>query len=895
MSGLIDRGSQAFAQGHYGQAAEAFRKLQALYSDEPDWSEARLSEKVLPIAGYAALKAGLYDQAIDSLETFLQQENATYSQETFAKYSIALALKRKGDFSSALDAFAAFRATSQSISQQSIARIHEADIHLKNEDFDAAIEILASIIESDSAVRVRTQARLLSIREYLNRKDFPNTSRLLLESSWNSDTMPEMAMLAFLSIEAGDAFLQNDLPREALKAYQLVPSKDTLMVQQSAKLDQLKEVFESRRQSVGMGGIMWTDFYEHLIRSATAQLEALAQAEDYSDALLLRRGRASLLSNRPFEAWLLFERVARHSQALVAEQGQFHWILAAKELGDYPAAIEIARDYLKRYPSSESVDDALYLIAHTLMDAHRFDDAIQALSELAESAADSELRTSCLFQRGQCHLRTGNNRSARTDFEQVVEDAPKTPLAEKSQLWIGISLFLEQSFENALDVFETLADETRQSGLKGEALYRSACCLYSLYRYEESEDALRLLKRDYPGHPREYEAQLLLGDSLFAQNQLEDAIAQYHSIPPDFPELAHLAALQSSDAYCELGRPDDALTVLRRRAHLTQDPYETTEIRLISAQIQWESNDSPGALATLDQAIDEQGDNKNAENLFEVLSMRHSLREFDFAQSYQQALERGQPTLAARYGLLQALRYREHGQPFRSKEAILELANEIPLEALSPECLAHVGLELIALDFPNGVPMHERLIELYPESAYISFAYFGFARNESDSKHLDTALGWLNRIPDSDIDSPIYIDALALESQLRSQLGEYAAAQETLERILSFRWSNARQKANALIALAELQAAQGEPKQAIAYYQRVFTLYPGVTDAAAKGYLGSAQYLAKIDEPLKAQETLSEFLARSEFENTPQFREAENLEASLSKQIDSQIAEGDQS
>jgi hypothetical protein len=341
MSGLIDRGSQAFAQGDYPQAASAFLKLQSLYSNEPAWHASRLSEKIMPLTGYASLKAGLYEQAVDSLETFLQQDNPAYSQETFAKYSIALALKRNGDFPAALDAFSAFRESSHSTSQQSIARIHEADIHFKSDQPEAALKILSLVIESDAAIRIRTQARLLATREYLNQKNFSDVSRLLLESSWSSDTMPELAMLAFLSIEAGDAFLANNLPKDALKAYQLVPNKDTLIKQQTDKLDQLKGIFESRRKSVGMGGIMWTDFYEQLLSSATAQLEALQQADDYSDALLLRRGRASLLSNRPYEAWLLFERVARFSEDDIAEQGQFHWILAAKELGRYANAIGI--------------------------------------------------------------------------------------------------------------------------------------------------------------------------------------------------------------------------------------------------------------------------------------------------------------------------------------------------------------------------------------------------------------------------------------------------------------------------------------------------------------------------------------------------------------------------
>jgi len=95
--------------------------------------------------------------------------------------------------------------------------------------------------------------------------------------------------------------------------------------------------------------------------------------------------------------------------------------------------------------------------------------------------------------------------------------------------------------------------------------------------------------------------------------------------------------------------------------------------------------------------------------------------------------------------------------------------------------------------------------------------------------------------------------------------------------------------------LAELKSNQGEPKQAIAYYQRVFTLYPGIVDAAAKGYFGSAKHLAEINEPVKAHETLNEFLGRSEFVNTPQFHEAKILAENLSNKINSNNETGGES
>ena len=66
MSDLVNRGANAFAEGDYLQAASAFQKLESIYSQEPEWKSNRLGAKIAPFAGYAALKAGLFDQAISS-------------------------------------------------------------------------------------------------------------------------------------------------------------------------------------------------------------------------------------------------------------------------------------------------------------------------------------------------------------------------------------------------------------------------------------------------------------------------------------------------------------------------------------------------------------------------------------------------------------------------------------------------------------------------------------------------------------------------------------------------------------------------------------------------------------------------------------------------------------
>ena len=883
MPELIERGTTAFSRGDYSEAATAFQKLQSIYSEEPEWQETRLSEKLMPIAGYAALRAGLYDQAIESLGTFLDQGSPAYSQEIFAKYTLALTLKKKGEHEKALKAFLEFRESTSSASQQGIALIHEADIHLKSGQSSVATRLLHGVTESEVAIRVQTQARLRLLQEQIKLGELNEAAKTLLKSPWQSDTMPELALLAFLAIESGDAFIKNELYDEALRAYQIVPSKSVLLEKQVQKLAELKNVFEKRRHNVGMGGFMWTNFYEQVIQSAASQLEALKEAPDYTDQLLLRRGRASLLTGRPFESWLLFERLAHDSSSNYMEQGHLNWILAAKGLHRFTAAISIAKNYLQLYPGSDSVDDALMLIASSLIDSQQYDEAIKALTELSENAANQDYRISSLYQRGQCHMRLGNYPVARADFDNVALKASEPILAQRAKLWSGISQFLESDFEEALSTFNDLYAKTGSRELKGEALYRAACCQYSLYSYEEAIKLLVEYSNQFAGHAREFEAQLLLGDSYYALNRIEDAISRYQTIPLGVPDLAHLAAVQTAFAYEQANQYEDAIRTLERRSRLEHDPYNFTEVQLVYAEMQLKQGTQNGALDALDLAVVKHGNSLNTENMLEAIKQLTTLRKGNYTVLYNLALDQRRYRLAARLGLLRALDLRDKDLLFQSNEAFLELANEIPIEELPPECLAHIGLELVKLEFENGPRLLESLLVKYPNSNYAAFAYYGFAISEEAAGQLGAALGWLNRIGTRDINSPIYVDTLQLEGSARMHLGEYAAAQVAFETILSFRWASSKQKATSLLSLARLKDLQGHPKQAVAYCQRVFTLYPGITDAAAKGYLASAEYLVQIEENAKAIEILDEFLGRQEYRQTEQFKIAKGLYSRLSE------------
>ena len=111
-----------------------------------------------------------------------------------------------------------------------------------------------------------------------------------------------------------------------------------------------------------------------------------------------------------------------------------------------------------------------------MIDAGRYEEAIDALSELIKDAVDLEIRTVSVYQRGQCFLRVTDYENARIDFNEVENAASGRDLRERAALWYGISYFLQNDLDKSLGVFVSLMKDSQNEEIRGEAHYRYACC-----------------------------------------------------------------------------------------------------------------------------------------------------------------------------------------------------------------------------------------------------------------------------------------------------------------------------------------------------------------------------------------------------------------------------------
>ena len=133
---------------------------------------------------------------------------------------------------------------------------------------------------------------------------------------------------------------------------------------------------------------------------------------------------------------------------------------------------------------------------------------------------------------------------------------------------------------------------------------------------------------------------------------------------------------------------------------------------------------------------------------------------------------------------------------------------------------------------------------------------------------------WLNRILSELPADPLAVEAALLKGRTHLAEGEAESAIETLAELLKLKHARGRPHAEAVSGIAEAYELRREPGKAIAYYQRVYTLYRAHPDLAAQSYLRSAHLFEEIDDLQAAYRTLLEFTESDEYRTFNEYMRA---------------------
>lgn len=917
---VLAEAQAAFSAGDFVAAENHFARIADEFGREPEVDNPQFRRTVLPIHGYAALLSGNAQRATELLNAFVEEFPDDRERMTFVLFTLARAYNEGGNPAQAVETYRAFVARAPHRPEAALATLEAARLLFELNRAEEGFQALQRLYEDGGEGIMQTQARLLALQQALALGKRDMARDFMLNSQWRVDTMPELAVLAFAALDMGQQLLAAREFADAIRCFRLVPPRTRLIVLQRERLESTRTLFESRREQVGFyqGGAFWTQFYTRLIGRLEGQLRGLEQAEDYTTGLYLSLGQAFLLDGRPREAWILFERLARDPELSPEEQAQAHyrWILAAIEVGVWEDAFAIAKGFGRRFPDSELVPESLYLLSRAHQESGQFREAIRVLTTLLGDYGEHPLAPRWRFVRGFNHNLLNEPADARADFAALIREHPGHALVVDARLWHALTFFAERDYSTTLTELAELLPDVRGERLEPEVTYRIAATHYANRNFEEALTGIDGFLARFSTDNRAGEARVLKGDILMGMGRLAEARRQFAAVDPSAGHLFAYAIFQAGKIMRAVaGSLDDPSESERRERLLHEhiahfhhfverdDVPNKTRVSEALYWIGWthlELGDPEAARQTFYDALRVFGDDLEAEDVASIIDGLQRIdrmatptgrvqRELAFNEwiesERQQALEEDRLTYFARLNLFLDRRMVAANEGERPSSILFETVERVPIERLDAESLGRIAAEL-ADHYPTLA--NDFLVALednHPDSMHRVYGYYARARLLMHEDNFVEARSLLSRFLSESPMHPLAVEATLRYAETLTATGGFVEAQSLLEDLLRRRDARGRPHARALLGLSRNAEAAGDFRPAIAFAQRVYTVYRAFPELLAEAYWLNVQQFEALGDIRAAYNTAREMLADTRLRGFEEARLAEARMAELEPRV----------
>jgi len=244
-------------------------------------------------------------------------------------------------------------------------------------------------------------------------------------------------------------------------------------------------------------------------------------------------------------------------------------------------------------------------------------------------------------------------------------------------------------------------------------------------------------------------------------------------------------------------------------------------------------------------------------------------------------------------------------EPSIAELALIEAKEHAKLEHLGAEGMGRIGVMVMdLLEAPDSaVRYFEALLDEFPDTYARAYALYGLGKISLDNyqeiksggtaiaakETLETSKMYLTRFQNETPVHPLMPNVTILLGQVLMELGQTDKAQAVYEELLRLKQARGRPHARALLGLSKLMTSLGKPERAIAYAQRVYTVYRAYPELLAPAYYDSAQLFEEIGKPGVAFRTYEEMLKDNRLKDFPLFEKAKEAFARLERELPPEV------
>ena len=880
---LLAAGEKAGAARDWSQAAEHFQAFLDSYGEEPSLAEA--VARVKPRLALMRLRMGEFGAAGELVSECLSAPGLEPSmRDELSFWHGILLLKMEAHEEARAALLAYFQAPEfQTPRKVETILLYGSTFALENRHAEAAAffaQQSSRLWQLDREAALRAQ--VLRLHALLATDQLGVAFELAGTMRPHVAEVTQLVCLHSLLAELGGRLLEAGRHHEAIACLLRVWPADRLQRHQARRLQTLRLELEALEQRPGSEPLAFQK--RGVLARAERELRHFAATADFDLGVRLRLGHAWLGLERWHEAALVLEAAqelpgTREMQAQAGLAALQCW----QQLGRQDRCIDAAQAWLKRFGNvpGEFTLRVRYLLAQAHYDAAAFPAAATAFDALAAESHD--LAPASAFLAGMARLMADDAAGAARCFRDLLSRHGGAPVAEDASYWLGLALSFDREYAACRDHLEA---HLRRYGASArhleQAVFRRAYCRHALGDRDGALGEFEAFLRDHPGAVDADEARLLCGDLLCALGELDRGLASYRAVStgPWF-EPAHFNMGQ----VFKLRRDWDGLRE-HHQVFLGAHPHS----RRLAEAVFWcgQASLAQGrpeeARDAYWQAINAFGNEPAHHGVEDVLlamarlyrgeTGRLELRR-ELLRRRQTASAAGQRTLTARLHWLEA-QLQPADRPRLAQADFLMAASLLDVQRQNPRVIADCAdASRLAGSKMRARELYTELIRWHPRSIEVERAQAGLGLLAAAAGEAREALDWFTRCDKRTVSSGLRALVRLERARLLADLDRPQEAASLFRDLLADKTTEARIKAETLLAWASLWEKQGEALKAAALYERVYLGHGRQRDLAARAYLARGLALETLGRRPEAVEVFAELVASEALNGLPEQAEAE--------------------
>ncbi len=897
-----------FQAGNYAKAASALEALVARVEVTPQ------VEPIFYTIGSAWFNAGDYPKAIAAFKNY-QAKFPRGPHAGGAAFAIAQSNLLSKNFKEAAAQMAALE-SDPALREQAL--LFEAEAFKAAGNVDGAIRALEKLtgqeIRDSDAMRGATMLAQL----YAQKGDGAKSLKILETIHQKIALADNIIELNALTVDLGDKFYNKQQFKEALACYRYAYPREQIIRLQNDRIAGMRRRIEQNLAAVRANPSEITQLapannqLKENIANAQKLLADFEKLPSITPAIYLRLGRCFYELDRKWESVVVNQEILDwFKEGPEREPALFGLIVALADVNQPERAQERCQQYLRDFKNGPNVATVGYLLGACALQAGNPKAAEAFFGRILESQPKSPFREQIRYLLANAKFAAGNYSEAVAAYNKYLGEFPKGGNAEDVKYRIILCALFAGKYQDAMNQLQEYIAKNPKSTFLPDAKYRLAVCKYAASLYDEVIADCQAWEKQFGNDPQLGEVLALLGDAYAASDRESAAIPVYirsyqtattdeemnYSLQatskllqkrgewdkvgelytgfikdkPDNPTVVS-AIYWIGKAKAHEGKIDEAKqlaadTIKKYIADPTRDAVEQLIAQLAQLCVK-KKKPADTASAPAEQAAPSpaaEPEDPGAE-LDRLLSS---------------AANEDSPTAKARILFAKAELGRLRRQPAEEERNIAEIASQFKPEDLSPLLLGEAGDYLLSQGkFDQAAGFYQRLIDDFPKSQMVDYAYCGLGEIAYQKKDYPKALRYFNDGTEKIAATTKLKDISLGHAKTLLALGKLDEAQKGFEQVASVREWRGEATAYSVYSLGRIAAKRGKWAEANAYYQRVYVGYQKFLPWVAKAYLGSAESFEKLGKTQEATNTYRELLRNEKLANFSEAAEArKRLEA----------------